>query len=119
MRRAAVLIGVRESGDLPPLSAVLPGIRDVENWANAQRFETVRTLTDEHGKLGVRAIQDTIAELLDPGVLDQLVVYFAGHGVNIGQSEYWLLSDAPAYTNEAVNVAGSAVLARRCGVPHV
>lgn len=119
MRRAAVLIGVRESGDLPPLSAVHPGICDVENWANAQRFETVRTLTDERGRLGVRAIQDTIAELLEPGVLDQLVVYFAGHGVNIGQNEYWLLSDAPAYTNEAVNVAGSAVLARRSGVPHV
>jgi hypothetical protein len=119
MRRAAVLIGVRESGDLPPLSAVLPGIRDVENWAYAQRFETVRTLTDERGKLGIRAIQDTIAELLDPRGLDQLVVYFAGHGVNIGQNEYWLLSDAPAYTNEAVNVAGSAALARRCGVQHV
>ncbi|GLY43044.1 hypothetical protein Amsp01_090670 [Amycolatopsis sp. NBRC 101858] len=119
MRRAAVLIGVHESGDLPPLPAVLPGIRDVENWARSQQFEAVRTLTDEHGKLGVRAIQDTIADLLDPRVIDQLVVYFAGHGVNIGRNEYWLLSDAPAYTNEAVNVAGSAVLARRCGVPHV
>ncbi|WP_033263576.1 caspase family protein [Amycolatopsis vancoresmycina] len=119
MRRAAVLIGVRESGDLPPLSAVLPGIRDVGNWARGQGFETVRTLTDEHGKLGVRAIQDTIAELVEPGVVDQLVVYFAGHGVNIGRTEYWLLSDAPAYTNEAVNVAGSVELARWCGVPHV
>jgi hypothetical protein len=39
--------------------------------------------------------------------------------VNNGHSEYWLLSEAPSNPNEAINVAGSAVLAERCGVPHV
>jgi hypothetical protein len=51
--------------------------------------------------------------------IGQLIVYFAGHGVNNNQSEYWLLSGAPTNPNEAINVAGSALLAQRSGIPHV
>lgn len=53
------------------------------------------------------------------GNIDQLVVYFAGHGVNIRYGEYWLLSGAPEDTQEAVNVEGSVVLARQSAIPHV
>lgn len=119
MARAAVLIGVSRSGDLPRLEAVLPGIRSMQSWSRDQGFATVTTLTDEAGELQVRAIQDAVAGILRRGPVDQLLVYFAGHGVNVGRSEYWLLSDAPTYTSEAVNVEGSAYLARACGIPHV
>jgi hypothetical protein len=91
----------------------------MQSWAREQGFATVTTLTDAVGRLPVRAVQDAIAEILRNGTIDQLVVYFAGHGVNIGRGEYWLLSDAPAYTSEAINVEGSAHLARACGVPHI
>ena len=50
---------------------------------------------------------------------DQLIVYFAGHGVNIGYAERWLLSDAPGDPNAAVNVAGSAEVAHRSSIGHV
>ena len=39
--------------------------------------------------------------------------------MNIGGAEYWLLSDAPTWADEAVNVDLSERFARRCGVPHI
>src|SRR5262249_7573479 len=48
-----------------------------------------------------------------------LLVYFAGHGVNLQRQEYWLLTDAPDDSQAAVNVATSSTFAATCGIPHV
>lgn len=48
-----------------------------------------------------------------------MIIYFAGHGINVGWSEYWLLSDAINDANAAVNLKASEERARHCGVPHV
>jgi hypothetical protein len=81
--------------------------------------QQARLITDENGqKVTPDRIADTIAELLKLG-LDQLIVYFAGHGVNIARTEHWLLSDAPTKPYAAVNVTGSVELARYCGARHV
>ena len=64
-------------------------------------------------------VKQAVRELVEAGQLDQLVIYFAGHGVNRNYGEYWLLSDAPSDTQAAVNMAGSARLAAHCGIPHV
>jgi hypothetical protein len=118
MKRAAVLIGVDKTGALPRLRDAAKGARRMEEWAKGQGMNPVTVLTDEQGPVDVSAVKRAIRDIVDAGA-DQLVVYFAGHGVNIRYGEYWLLSDAPEDTQAAVNVEGSNVLARYCGIPHV
>ncbi len=121
MARAAVLIGANRTGHLPALQDAAAGARRMAQWALAQGMapHRVRVFTDEAGPIDVAAIRRAIRELVDSGALEQLIVYFAGHGVNIRYGEYWLLSDAPEDASAAVNVEGSVVLARRCGIGHV
>jgi hypothetical protein len=64
-------------------------------------------------------IYEWIARIVGGPGVDQLVVYFAGHGVNINRGEQWLLTDAPVRTSAAVNVSGSVELGRYSGIPHV
>lgn len=120
MQQAAVIIGVSEtaSNQLQKLQAAISSARAMEKWAKAQCIKHVVVLTDENGPLRIYQIKEAIEELLKKN-LDQLFVYFSGHGVNNLFSEYWLLSNAPIDPQEAVNVSGSADLARRAGVPHV
>ncbi len=119
MNRAAVIIAVQSAGNLPELKAALDGAKAMAKWAKAQGFKPVRLITDEKRPVTAKKIRDTIKELVDASSYEQLLVYFAGHGVNLHYSEYWLLSDAPEDTQAAVNVASSVQLAKRCGIPHV
>lgn len=121
MERAAVLIGVKQSGRLPRLRAVDDGVRRMHRWALDQGIPetSIEILTDEGGEVRTHEVFDAVRGLVERATVEQLLVYFAGHGVNNGYSEYWLLSDAPENPNEAVNVAGSVVLAERSGIPHV
>jgi hypothetical protein len=119
MSRAAVLIGVDHAGNLPPLQDAARGARRMEVWARAQGLGPVEVFTDEAGPVEIGEIKQAIRTIVDAGTTEQLLVYFAGHGVNIRYGEYWLLSGAPRDTQAAVNVAGSVVLAQYCGIPHV
>jgi hypothetical protein len=120
MQRAAVLIGVSKTGHLPELQAVQSGIGGMRSWAATQGIKGDRlvVLTDQAGKVRAHQIVDAIERLVEPRSLDQLVIYFSGHGVH-NRGDYWLLSDAPGKAGEAVNVEGSIQLARYCGVGHV
>jgi len=119
--RAAILIGVNKTGGLPVLSAAVTGARRMEAWALDQGMarKHVHLFTDEKNVVEIAAIKRVIRDLVDSGTITQLVIYFAGHGVNIRYGEYWLLSDAPVDASAAVNVEGSVVLARRSGIDHV
>lgn len=121
MKRAAVLIGVSRAGNLPVLADAIPSVRAMEAWALAQGLDRdlVKVITDEAGPVGLQPIKDAVNDIVGRATVEQLVVYFAGHGVNIGYYEYWLLSEAPNDPQAAVNVDGSVTLARRCSVPHV
>ncbi|MEO8411566.1 MAG: hypothetical protein ABI478_13440, partial [Propionivibrio sp.] len=123
MVRAGVFIGVDQTGNLQRLNDAAAGARRMYEWSLKQGLakEThAKLITDANGaKVTPDAIYDAIAEILGGAGVDQLVVYFAGHGVNIARSEQWLLTDAPTRTNAAVNVSGSVELARYCGVGHV
>lgn len=121
MARAAILIGVNKTGGLPVLSDAVEGARRMEAWALAQGMarKHVHLFTDDSGPVEIGPIKKAIRALVDSGTITQLVVYFAGHGVNIRYGEYWLLSDAPIDASAAVNVEGSVVLARRSGIDHV
>ncbi|HVF58489.1 MAG TPA: caspase family protein [Thermoanaerobaculia bacterium] len=120
MQRAAVLIGVSKTGGLPELQAVQTGIAHMLAWAATQGIggDRLVVLTDQAGKVRAHQIVDAIEKLVEQRTLDQLVVYFSGHGIH-NRGDYWLLSDAPVKTAEAVNVEGSIQLARYCGVEHV
>ncbi len=121
MKRAAILIGVHQVEGLPKLFAVLDGVANMEAWALAQGMERalVRTITDEKTPVRAEAICDAVEQVLATDGLEQLILYFAGHGVNVSYSEYWLLSKALTRANESVNVDGSLKQARSCGVRHV
>jgi hypothetical protein len=120
MKRAAILIGVDRTGGLPTLQDASRGARRFEAWAREQGFNAVEVFTDENGgSVEVAQLKKAIKKIVDAGTTEQLIIYFAGHGVNIGYSEYWLLTDAPGDSQAAVNVRGSAMLAAYCGIPHV
>ena len=120
MKRAAVLIGVDKTGSLPKLHDAASGARKMAQWAQQQGFDSIEVITDEGTEPVIaRDIKKAIKAIVEAGTIEQLVVYFAGHGVNNAYSEYWLLSEAPGDPQEAVNLQGSETLARYAGIPHV
>ncbi|HSK77019.1 MAG TPA: hypothetical protein VLQ45_11215 [Thermoanaerobaculia bacterium] len=127
LQRAAVLIGVKKTGGLPVLRAVRDGVEKMRKWAVSQPgmldpegVPRVVVLSDDDGtKVKTADVKEAIWRFVDDGTIEQLFVYFAGHGANVRHSEYWLLSGAPDDPDEAVNVKGSIPLARQCGIPHV
>jgi len=119
VERAAVLIGVDRAGDLPRLRDAARGARRMEEWAREQGFAHVVVLTDEGGgTVDAAAVRRAVWTLADRGTVEQLVVYFAGHGVTANVHELWLLSDAPRDPHAAVNATTSAMQASRCGIPY-
>lgn len=119
MRRAAVLIGVDQTGNLPKLNDAAKGARRMEQWARSQGMNPIVVFTDEAGPVKIGDILGAITNIVDAGTTEQLLVYFAGHGVNIQRQEYWLLSGAPRNPMEAVNVRGSVTSAQFSGIPYV
>ncbi|MEZ6129190.1 MAG: caspase family protein [Planctomycetaceae bacterium] len=121
MNRGVILIGVKKAGSLPELQAVYDGVDGMCDWAVSQGIPAsqIKTVTDKTKPVTPQDIKDAIKQLLQPGTLEQLIIYFAGHGVNLAMAEYWLLSDAIIDPDAAVNLSASELLARRNGVPHV
>lgn len=120
MKRAGVFIGVDKTGGLPKLAdAARSAKRLADEWAKTQPLSPVELITDEGGEVKLDTIREAVTRIVDAGNVEQLVVYFAGHGWNLAYNEYWLLSGAPRISTEAVNVKGSALLAQYCGIPHV
>lgn len=122
MERAVVSIGVKKTGGLPELQAAVQSAKDVADWAKIQQRipeERVKLITDAAGAVGRDRIFEAIEEFTQLGFIEQLIVYFSGHGINSGRFEQWLLSRAPEDPNAAVNVKGSEFAARFCGLGHV
>ena len=107
MKRAAVIIGVDQTGGLRKLEDAAEAARNVAKWAEVQKFARIELITDEKEKVKVAKIKKAVNDVVEAGTFEQLLVYFSGHGANVRQDEYWLLSDAPADPQEAVNVPGS------------
>lgn len=117
-KRAAVLIGVDHAGQLPALRGAASGAQSVDAWLRDEEFETI-LFSDATHPVRVNEIYDAVAALIDRGTLDQLVIYFAGHGFISNYSEFWMLTGAPANPNEAISLRESVELAKTCGVPNV
>jgi hypothetical protein len=123
MVRAGIFIGVDKTGNLQPLKDAASGAQKMHQWAIKQGMSDkthAKLITDADGKkVRPDEIYDAIVPLVGGAGIDQLIIYFAGHGININRGEQWLLSDAPVNASAAVNVAGSVELARYCGIQHV
>jgi Caspase domain len=122
MKRAAVLIGVHKTGGgLPPLRAVGDCVSAMERWAKNQGIpsKSIASISDLTGEgVTISSIVDVVRKFGEEAV-EQLVIYFAGHGFSGSMGDYWLLSDAPEDGNAAVNVYGSEFNARRGVFSHI
>src|SRR5208283_1187286 len=116
--RAAVVIGVNKTGNLPVLRAAASGAKSVADWLCAEGFE-VKLIVDENGPVTGDAIRRAVFDLVGRGTLSQLIVYFSGHGVCVGFNEFWLLTGAPSDGNEAVSLVECWELAHRSGIVNV
>ncbi|UWU83191.1 caspase family protein [Bradyrhizobium yuanmingense] len=103
---------------MPVLSAAASGAKAVSSWLSSEGFET-KLYTDESGPVIAATIFDAISEFVGRGTLDQMIVYFSGHGFLNSFNEYWMLSQAPHNPNEAVSLTESFVLARESAIPNV
>lgn len=118
-RRAAICIGVNRAGSMTPLRAAVQGARDFGAWATAQGCDTDLLVDEGRRRISVGDVFDVVNARVDSGTYEQLIVYFAGHGILAAPGvEYWLLSRAPENPNEAVNLFRSIEDARNCGIPH-
>ena len=118
VKRAAVVIGVDKVGDLPRLNAAASGARAVADWLQAEGFE-VKRFIDGQKPVVVGDIKPAIRELVSRGTLEQLVVYFAGHGFIGLSSEFWLLSGARQDGDEAISLTEAREASRNFGIPNV
>ena len=118
MQKAALVIGINKTGDLPLLSAAASGAVQVGEWLRKEGFQ-VQPFVDGRKPVLAGEIFSAVSDLVERGTLQQLVIYFSGHGFLSNGSEHWMLSGAPANPNEAISVAESVLLARECGIPSV
>ena len=122
MIRAGVFIGVDQTGGLQRLNDAARGAQRMHTWAVQQGMPDgthAKLITDAAGKVTSSQIQEEIDAITKGAGVDQLILYFAGHGVNISRNEHWLLSDAPRNPSAAVDVTESVEFARFGDIQHV
>ena len=117
-RRAAVVIGLNSYPDLPQLNASVAGAEEMAAFLAGEGFEVV-AINDRGGEVRAYQVADAVEAFVRRGTLDQLLIYFSGHGTMAGTSEHWLLSGAPFRSAEAISVDENFFLARRCGIPNI
>ncbi len=119
LKKAALVIGVDSTGDLPKLGSAAKGAIEVAQWLESERYD-VACLTDLEAPVDtqqvIRALQNFVSV---PSRYHFLLVYFSGHGYWKARSDIWLLSGAPTITSEAINLDGAMDLARYSGIPNV
>jgi hypothetical protein len=102
--RAAVVIGVDQPQGLLKLHAAASGAKTVADWLeNEQHFKVMR-FTDDVQPVRAADIFKSVDYFVGLETVQQLLVYFAGHGCVVGFGEFWLLSEAPHNPNEAVSL---------------
>lgn len=117
--RGAIVIGVDKAGPLPKLAAAASGALEVVSWLRAEGFE-VKPFVDDKNPVSIGQIKAAIRDFVERGTLQQLVVYFAGHGFISGtNSEFWLLSEAPVDLDAAISLTECRALSRSFDIPNV
>lgn len=119
-RRAAIVIGLDNAPGLIPLRAGVRGAHDMGDFFENEGFDAVYRFTDDNqGEVRAWQIGDQVETLVKDGNLDQLVIFFSGHGTLSGTNEFWLLSRASTRPEEAISVLETAEFAYRSAIPNV
>src|SRR5262249_8419340 len=120
--KACLAIGVDrvdQAGTLAVLQDAAAGAERFYNWALGEGYDS-KLLTDRTGPVTTALIKAEIRAFVNKGTYDQLLVYFAGHGIlKSAYWEQWLLSDANNDPNEAVNLESSIKYGRNSRIPHL
>ncbi len=119
LRRAAVVIGIRDAAGLPQLKSTIPGANDIAEFLSGESYD-VRLHTDETAPVEIGQIRRDIKNFVDQGNLDQLLVYFTGHGIRkTYRGEMWLLSQVLDFPDEAINLVESSEVCNYCRIPNI
>jgi hypothetical protein len=121
MSRALLAIGVSKAPPLTELKGAIADAKAVAQWARDNAWESVTAITDEGGaKVEAGAIFDQCQKFLKDATLEQMIIFFAGHGFSpVPGQEIWLLSDWSSDGNEAINASGSIFTAQRFQRPRI
>jgi len=109
---------------MPTLRAAASSAKKMYDWAidpalGGMAADCVRLISDADGAVvTVEQIKTAVRDVIAGGV-DQLILYFSGHGMIINNLETWLLSEAPDDGDAAISVTRSAQGARFGVTPHV
>lgn len=120
MPKALIAIGVGiTDGSFPKLKGAVKDARDFHSWGKTQGFDCT-LLVDDRRKVRVADVYEAIDGYVRQNTYSQIIVYFSGHGIlKAPDCELWLMSGAPRNGNEVINVQGSIINARSCGIEHV
>ena len=118
--RAAVLIGIGNIAGMAPLPGAVSGALDMAAWATSQGWDSVQVFSDAGGQpVSYQTVFQHIDSLLRPRSLQQLLLYFAGHGQCWAvDADFWILTGTRV-PGDVVNVANTITLARQSGVPNI
>lgn len=119
VKRAAIVIGVDKTDGMPVLRAAVSGAKKVAEWLDGEGFRPVRVLTDDQGPITAAHVKAAAKQLVETPSLEQLVIYFGGHGIAFNTTELWLLTHALTDPDEAISVTECAELARATPIPKV
>ena len=118
MSRIAIVIGVNKPRAPAPLQGAVNDAKAFAGWIAKQGFE-VKAFTDEKEPVTFVGIFTEVERIVTAATYSQVVIYFAGHGLQNGGSEVWLLSGAPNNASEAISVEASVMAARESGLTSV
>jgi hypothetical protein len=106
--RGAVVIGVDRVGNLQPLKSAGSGARSMAAWLAAEGFDVKPFVDAPNSPVRANDIFMAVDEFVRRGTLDQLVIYFGGHGFIKGTGdEFAVLSGALDNPSEAINLTDS------------
>ena len=118
MPRLAIVIGVNAPKAPAPLKGAVEDAKKFATWIARQGFE-VKSFTDDVAPVTFASVFAEVERAVGARTYSQIVLYFAGHGLQNGGSEIWLLSGAPNNPNEAISVEATVMAARESGLQNV
>lgn len=118
-RKAAVVIGVDQTGNLAKLKSAAAGAEVVAGWLKSEGYDVI-CLTDKEKPVTATDVENAISQFVKlPPQFNLLLVYFSGHGYWHARNDLWLLSGAPIQTSQAINLGGAMELAKFSGIPNI
>lgn len=117
--RGAVVIGIDKVDGAKSLGGARSGARSMAQWLHGEGFD-VKLLIDDAGTVKASDVFDAVNAYVLRNTLDQLVIYFGGHGFLKGTGEeFALLPNALNNPSEAINLTDSQRFAWYAGIKNV